>query len=61
VLPDEKAEVRTQALMIDGKALIPSRLKAMTNGDEAAVVPVAASNCGSFEGTSIPMMIIPKT
>jgi hypothetical protein len=61
VLPDEKAEVRTQALMIDGKALIPSRLKAMTNGDEAAVVPVAASNCGSFEGTSIPMMRIPTT
>jgi hypothetical protein len=33
----------------------------MTNGDEAAVVPVAASNCGSFEGTSIPMMRIPTT
>jgi hypothetical protein len=61
VLPDEKAEVRTQALMMDGKALIPSRLKAMTKGDEAAVVPVAASNCGSFEGTSIPMMRIPTT
>ena len=60
VFPDEKADTRTQALMIDGRALIPTREKARTKGEDAAVLPVALSNAGSFEGTSRPTTKIPQ-
>ena len=36
-LPDDQAEVRTAALMIEGTILIPARLAAITNGDVDAV------------------------
>jgi hypothetical protein len=52
-LPAEKAEVRIAALMILGRALMPARLKAMTNGDEAAV-PVDCRRDGSVYGTRRP-------
>lgn len=54
LLPDEKAEVRMTALMIEGRTLIPARLKAITKGE--AAVPEFAVRDGSVEGTIIPMI-----
>lgn len=54
----DQAEVRRQALMIDGSALMPAFWMAMTKGAETAV-PVPRARRGSFEGTSRPVMRVP--
>jgi len=46
-LPAEKAEVKTQALIMWGRTLTPALLKAMTYGDWAAV-PELRSRLGSL-------------
>lgn len=47
--PDEMADVQTTALIIDGRALIPAMLKAMTNGEDAAV-PVDLESASLSDG-----------
>lgn len=57
----DHAEVNRQALMTEGKPLMPDLEMAMTKG-EAAAVPLcdALSKAASFDGTSKPMMKVPK-
>lgn len=43
----------------EGKALIPDRLMAMTNGDDAAVPPLRARPL-ELDGTSKPMIVVPR-
>jgi hypothetical protein len=54
LLPDENAEVRITALMIDGRTFTPARLNAMTKGE--AAVPELSVREGSVEGTIMPMI-----
>jgi len=51
-------EVRRQALITDGKPLIPAVWIAMTKGDAAAFLSVRLSP-GEFEGTKRPMTVTP--
>jgi len=57
----DHAEVNRQALMTEGKPLMPDLEMAITKG-EAAAVPVLFSSLkpGSLDGTSRPMMNVPK-
>ena len=52
-------EVRRQALIKDGRPLIPAFLMAMTEGDAAAVLSVRLSP-SELEGTKRPMMVTPR-
>jgi hypothetical protein len=45
---------------MDGKAVIPEFLIAITQGEELAF-PVSEVRLGSLEGTIIPMRSVPKT
>jgi len=51
-------DVRRQALIKDGKPLIPAVLMAMTKGDAAAFFTVRLSP-GELEGTKRPMTVTP--
>jgi hypothetical protein len=57
----DHAEVKRHALMTEGKPLMPDLEMAMTKG-EAAAVPVLdwSLKLGSLDGTSKPMMNVPK-
>jgi len=57
----DHAEVKRQALMTDGKPLMPDLEMAMTKG-EAAAVPVLdwSLKPGSLDGTSKPIINVPK-
>lgn len=60
--PDDHADERMIALMIDGRALIPALLMAMTNGDLPAPgesLAIAASKWTSLEETVSPIARIP--
>lgn len=52
-------EVRRQALIKDGRPLIPAFLMAMTKGDAAAVFSVRLSP-GELEGTKRPITVTPQ-
>jgi len=52
-------EVRRQALITDGKPLIPAVLMARTKGDAAAVFSVRLSP-SELEGTKRPMIVTPR-
>lgn len=53
----DHAEVRSAALMTDGRPLMPALRMAMTKGEENAVDSAPRSRL--FEGTSRPMMNVP--
>jgi hypothetical protein len=57
----DHAEVNKHALMTEGKPLIPDLEMAMTKG-EAAAVPLCngSPKPGSLDGTSRPMMNVPR-
>ena len=57
----EIAEIKRQALMTEGKPLMPDLDMAMTKG-EAAAVPlcVLSLKAGSLDGTSKPMTNVPN-
>lgn len=59
-LPDDQADERTTALMIEGTTLMPALVAAMTKGDSAAV-PLDRSRSGSLDGTTRPTMKMVKT
>jgi len=52
-------EVRRQALIKDGRPLIPAVLMAMTKGDAAAFFAVRLSP-SELEGTKRPMTVTPQ-
>ena len=57
----DHAEVNRQALMTEGKPLMPDLEMAMTKGEAAAVPELVSSpKPGSLDGTSRPMMNVPK-
>lgn len=56
-LPDDQAEVRTTALMMEGTTLIPASRAAITKGDWEAV-PVDPSKCSLADDTIRPTMKI---
>ena len=51
--------MRRQALIKDGRPLIPAFLMAMTKGDAAAVFSVRLSP-GELEGTKRPITVTPQ-
>ena len=57
----DHAEVNKQALMTEGKPLIPALLMAMTKG-EAAAVPLCPFSLrpGSLDGTRTPITAVPR-
>ena len=56
----DHAEVNKQALMTEGNPLMPDLVIAMTKG-EAAAVPLFAPRPGSLDGTSKPIVNVPRT
>jgi hypothetical protein len=58
-LPAENALVKMAALIMEGKVWMPARRIAMTYGDWAAV-PLPLSKLGSSDGTSMPVIRIPR-
>jgi hypothetical protein len=57
-LAADQAEVRRQALMMEGRAFMPAESMAMTKGEEAAV-PSLSLRRGLLEATNKPMMNTP--